>query len=104
MGGEPGDRPGEEPGGGVFALVGVRLDVGDAAVVVHRAVQVVKSDAAAVAAADLAAQRLPAAAIRDTPLLFDVDVDQLAGAVALVAHYRAGGPVDVGQPRHAVTA
>jgi hypothetical protein len=43
-----------------------------------------------------------AATIGDAAQLLDVKVDQLAGMLALVAHDRAAGPVDAGQPVHAV--
>ena len=47
----------------------------------------------------------PAAAVRDVAELLDIDVDQLAGPVPLIAADRhPGGPVQVRQPRAAVAA
>lgn len=56
----------------------------------------------ATAAGVRAAVSAPAATVGDAPDLLDVDVDQFAGSIALVAHRVAGGPVQVVQPRPAV--
>lgn len=37
--------------------------------------------------------------IRDPALLLDIDVEQLSGPLALVAHHLAGGAVQLPQPR-----
>jgi hypothetical protein len=42
--------------------------------------------------------------IRDPALLLDIDVDQLPGTVALVAHHLTGGPVQLPQPRELLAA
>ena len=42
-----------------------------------------------------------AATIRD-PAEHDIQVDQLAGVLALIAHHRSAGPVGVGEPAHAM--
>jgi len=44
-----------------------------------------------------------AATIRD-PAELDIQVDQLAGVLALTAHHRPAGPVGVGEPAHAMAA
>ncbi len=46
----------------------------------------------------------PAPAVGHPSQLGDINVDQLAGMVALVAHRRASGTVQIGQPRQAVAA
>src|SRR4029450_2703070 len=45
-----------------------------------------------------------AAAVRDAAQLLDVEVDQLARPLALVADHGAAGPVGVGQAAQAVAA
>ena len=45
-----------------------------------------------------------AATIGDAPEFLDVQLDQLAGMLALVAHHRAAGAVQMGQSAHAVAA
>ena len=45
-----------------------------------------------------------AATVGDPAQLLDIQVDQLAGPFALVAHDRAAGPVGVDQPVQAVAA
>jgi hypothetical protein len=45
-----------------------------------------------------------AAAVGNAAQLLDIDVDQLAGPLALVAHDRAAGPVGVDQPVQTVAA
>ena len=113
--GEPGHGVAEHGGGGLAGLVVVDLGVGDAGVVVEDGVDergpdqrvperlvalagAVGGDRAVLAAlgpADVA----PAAAVGDVAELLDVDVDQRAGVVVLVAADRlAGDPVDVGEP------
>src|SRR5690606_6802248 len=109
--GEPRQRPCQERRGGVAAFVVADLGVGQARAVVDSDVDVVVAELgarpatppllAAAGDAGSAAVDTPAAAVGDAALLFDVDVDQLAGPVALVAHHRPGGPVDVTQPRQA---
>ena len=69
---------GEEPGRGDALLVGEDFGVADAGVVIDRDVDVVVSDSAAF---DLlrAAVGPPAAAVRDTPELLHVQMDQFPG-------------------------
>ena len=45
-----------------------------------------------------------AAAVGDAPEFLDVDVDQLAGVLTLVAHDHPAGPVGVAKAVHAVAA
>ncbi len=70
-------------GGALF--VGEDLGVGQPAVVIDHGVHVVIADAAS---ADLfaAAVGAPPSSLGDAAELFDVDVDQLAGTVPLIAH------------------
>src|SRR5215831_16409548 len=98
-GGVPGVCAGQERGGGVLALIAQDLGIGQAGAVVQGGVQVTVADdgvavagapgrgggGLAVAPARLAAVDAPAAAVGDVDELFDVDVDQFAGAGPLVA-------------------
>lgn len=89
---------GPERGGGVLALIGEDLAVGQAGVVVDGVVEIAVAGPGAVLAAGLAAERLVAAAVGDVAELLDVDVDQLARRVVLVASDdAAGGAVQVGE-------
>jgi hypothetical protein len=45
-----------------------------------------------------------AATVRDAPELLDIQVDQLARVLALVADHDPAGPVGVGESTHAVAA
>jgi hypothetical protein len=45
-----------------------------------------------------------AAAVGDAAQLLDVQMDQLARVLALVADHHPAGPVSVGQPTHPVAA
>src|SRR5690606_7960647 len=81
---EPGHRPVQKPRTGGVTLVGQRLDVGHARVVIDRDVQVVVADPAPtyVLAASVPA---PAAAVGDPAQLFDIDVQQIPRSGAFVA-------------------
>lgn len=102
------ERPGHEAAGRALPLVGQQLGVGDAAVVVDRHVQAREPGPARGAAA--APEGPVAAAVGYARHLLDVDVDELPGALALVAHGRHGAApphlardaVDVGQAGQAV--
>lgn len=102
------ERPGHEAAGRALPLVGRQLGVGDAAVVVDRHVQARESGPAWGAAA--APEGPVAAAVGYARHLLDVDVDELPGALALVARGRHGAApphlardaVDVGQAGQAV--
>ena len=95
---EEGLGAGPEGGGGLLALVGQDLAVGQAGVVVDGVVQVAVAGPGAGPAAGLASQGLVAAAVGDVSQLLDVDVHQVAGGGVLVAADRAaGGAVQVGQ-------
>ena len=89
MGSEERPGPGQEASAGHPALVGQDLGVGQPGVIIHGDVDVVVADAPP---ADLlaAAVEPPAATVGDAAQLLDIDVDQLAGLVALVA--QGGGP------------
>ena len=80
--GEPGQRPLEEGHGALLALVGQDLGVGEARGVVDADVQEVPADAALLAA-PVAGDAVADAV--DPAELLDVEVDQLAGPLALVA-------------------
>jgi hypothetical protein len=118
-GGVPGRGAGQEAGGGVFSLVGEDLGVSQPGVIIEGGVQVaVAQDGLAVAGAPgrgdgglevvlagLPAVDAPSAAVGDVAELLDVDVDQLAGPLALVAaDGQPGTAVQVRQARAAVAA
>jgi pimeloyl-ACP methyl ester carboxylesterase len=88
-------------GGG--RLVGEDLAEGDPRAVVHGRVDVVIADPTTGGGGGAAAVGAVAAAVGDAAQLLDVDVDQLAGMLALVAHDHPAGPVGVGKPAHPVT-
>jgi hypothetical protein len=95
-----------EPGRGVLAFVVEQFGVGQPRVVVDGVVQVgVARSAAPVAPARSASEDLVPAADGDVAQLLDVDVDHVAGTFVLVAaDHPAGGPIEIGQPRHPVAA
>jgi len=89
---EPGLRPGPEARGRLFLLVRKNLGVGEATVVVNgRVDEAVAGTPLGVRGSEVvvvplgASEDLPAAAVRDAAQFFDVDVDQVAGALAFVA-------------------
>src|ERR1700722_5811057 len=97
-GGVPGGGAGQERGRGFLALVGEDLGIGEPGVVVQDGVQIAVAQlGVAVAVAAGAGSRgpvllalcapggAPATAVGDVAELLDVSVDELAGAVALVA-------------------
>jgi hypothetical protein len=102
--GDPAQRPSEEAGRGGALLVGQRLGVGQPGAVVDRHVQGVVAHAGLAEAAGRTAQDVMTAPIGDAPELLDIDVEQLAGPCALVAHDLPGGTVQLPQPRHPVAA
>ena len=83
---EPDQRPLEEGDGPGLALVGEDLGVGQARGVIDGDVQVFPADAAVAVdhAGPAAGDAMPDAG--DPPKLLGVDVDELAGALALEAH------------------
>jgi len=98
-------RAQHEARAGGASLIRQRLDVGIARVIIDRHVQVVVSGAASLARFGLggAPELLPTAAGTDPPELFDVDMDELTGAGAFIAHDDRGGPVIAGELRDPVT-
>src|SRR5215211_2104583 len=95
---EPGDRPPQEPRGGGALLVGQDLDVGEAGGVVDADVdelpaggaQALGPDPLLTLASPGAEDAMAGAPAADPPQLLDVDVDQLARPLALVAVGRLG--------------
>src|SRR5690606_17339727 len=107
---EPGHRPVQKPRTGGVTLVGQRLDVGHARVVIDRDVQVVVADPAPtyVLAASVPA---PAAAVGDPAQLFDIDVQQIPRSGAFVADPGVPAPdrftgdrINRGKVRHLVAS
>jgi hypothetical protein len=94
--------PDQEAGGGGL-LIGQDLAEGDPGAIIDGRVEVVIA-AAPPPAGSRPAVGAMAATIWDPAQLLDVDVDQLAGMLTLVAHHRAAGPVDAGQAVQAVAA
>ena len=88
--GEPGERPLEEGNRAGLALVGQDLGVGQARGVIDGDVQVFPADAAVAVDHAGAAAGDAVADAGDPAELLGVDVDQLTGALALVAHHRYG--------------
>lgn len=86
--GEPGERPLEEGNGPGLALVGQDLGIGQARGVIDGDVQVFPADAAVAVdrAGSAAGDAVPDAG--DPAELLGVDVHELAGTLALVAHDR----------------
>ena len=112
VGGEPGLGSDQEPGRGLAGLIGVDLGIGEARVIINRgvdepmAVQRVAVTAGlaagavglAVAATGGPAQEPMATPSGDVAQLLDIDVDQLAGTLMLIAADRlAADPVQLGQ-------
>jgi hypothetical protein len=103
--GEPGQRPAGEANRSLAALVGMDLQVGHPRAVVHRHMQeVIAHTVASITVTARPAMHPMPAAIGDPALLLDVDVDQLPGPLALVAHHLAGGSVQLPQPRELLAA
>src|SRR5215216_3241864 len=105
---EPGDRPAQESRGADTLLVGQDLDVGETGGVVDADVDELPADRVAtdpgavgllavIGAAAATADPLAGASL-DPPQLLDVDVDQLARALALVAG-GSGGARELRLPR-----
>lgn len=94
--GVPGDRAFEEPGGRLAALIAEDLPIAEARVIVDGDVGVLITHAPRAAAA-IAMDAMPELA--DAPQLLDIQVDQLPGIVAIVAHDGARWlqPVEPGQ-------
>jgi hypothetical protein len=83
----------------------VGLGVGHPGAVINRGVEVVAAGAGSAVCVATAPGPL-AASCGDPSELFHVDVNEVAGRVVLVAHRRAGGPVEAveaGEPRIAYT-
>jgi hypothetical protein len=97
--GVEGHRSAQEADGGGRRLVGQLLDVGQAAVVVDRDVDPVPTQTT-VPIADLTAVDAVPATGGNPPQALGVEVDQLAGCGALVAHNRRARlkPVEPAQP------
>jgi hypothetical protein len=74
--------------------------------VIHGQVQEVIAESlrALPTAGAVAAMDAVAATVRDPALLLDVQVDQLAGPLMLVAHDLAGRTIQLGQPWHLVAS
>jgi hypothetical protein len=89
--GEERGRLGQEPRRGLAALVVVDGAVGHPEAVVDQRVDVLIAHGCSVSAALGATKLAVATAGRDAPQLLDVQVGQLAGVLAAVAHRHAGG-------------
>src|SRR5690606_31064422 len=86
--GKPGDRAAQKARRRAPALVGQDLDVGEPGGVIDADVAALP----AVAAADPAPAERPLARRPEAAEPFDVDVDELAGELALIAAGRLGSP------------
>src|SRR5207302_10899939 len=89
MGPEEAQRVEEKAQAGATLFVGQDFRVSHAGVVVDRQMQIFPADPAAVALT-LAIAGDAVADLLETTELFDIDVDDLAGVLALVAAYRLG--------------
>src|SRR4030095_802883 len=99
--GEEGGCLDQEPGGCGAALIAQDLAEGNPGTGIDSRVNVVIADAPPPRSLGPAVDAV-AAAVRDAAQLLDVEVDQLAGPLALVADHGAAGPVGVGQAAQAV--
>jgi hypothetical protein len=102
--GEEGGCLGQEPRRGLAALVVEDGAVGDPGAVVDQRVDVLIAHRRPVPAALGPAELAVTSAGWDAAELLDVQVGQLAGTLAAIAHGHAGGPVGIGQPAQAVAA
>jgi hypothetical protein len=93
----------QEAGGASGLLVGQDLAEGDPGAVIHGRVEVVVADVRGRAWSGAAMDPV-AAAVGDAPEFLDLQVDQLARVLALVAHDDAADAVGTGQPALAMTA
>jgi hypothetical protein len=103
MVGEEAGRLDQKQRRGQGGLIREELAEGDPGAVIDRRVDIVVADPATGWGAGAAAVGAVAAAIRDAAQLLDVDVDQLAGMLALVADDHPAGPVGVGESALAMT-
>jgi hypothetical protein len=106
VGGEPGVRSFPERCGGRALLVVEDLGVGETGAVIERSVQVAVAGAGSFGGWCVAsAVDLPTTPFGDPTELFDIDVDQLARPIALIAlRLLRGGAVAAIEPAHALRA